>query len=189
MHLGVRAAGIFMILMTLSAGAMAAEKPAEKPTVPEFTLPKLISMALKFSPEVKTSQSEVAIAEAKEAEVHGYKFPQFDSTVIGGPAPTAREPEIRGNSIFYPDTKSSLNGLTIFGQLNFSLVQPLYTFGKIAHREKAAEKYVMVKNAEVDSKKVEKLLGYHPASTVADSVRKIVESRIPRRPDELTELV
>jgi outer membrane protein len=154
MHFGVRAAGIFMSLVILGASAVAAEKPA----APELTFPQLISLALKFSPEVKTIQSEVAIAEAKKAEVHGYKFPQFDATIIGGPAPTAREPQIRGNSIFYPDTKNSLNGLTIFGQLNFSLIQPLYTFGKIAHREAAAEKYVGVKTAEVDSKKSEVIL-------------------------------
>jgi outer membrane protein len=158
MRMGVRAAGIFMILMILGAGAMAAEKPAEKPAVPEYTLPKLISLALKFSPQVKTSKSEVAIAEAKKAEVHGYKFPQFDATAITGPAPTVRQPEIRGNSIFYPDTKNSVNGLTIFGQLNFTLVQPLYTFGKIARREEAAAKYVKVKTAEVDSKKGEVIL-------------------------------
>jgi outer membrane protein len=154
MHWGVRAAGISMVLMILGTGALAVEKP----DVPEYTLPKLISLALKFSPQVKTVQSEVDIAKAQKDEVHGYKFPQFDATAVTGPAPTVREPEIRGNSIFYPDTKNSVNGLTIFGQLNFTLVQPLYTFGKIAHREKAAGKYVEVKTAEVDSKKGEVIL-------------------------------
>jgi outer membrane protein len=151
MHLGMRAAGIFLILMLLGAGAMAAEKPA----TPEFTLPQLIAMALKFSPQVKAVQSEVGIAKAQKAEAHGYRFPQFDTTLFAGPAPTAREPQIRGNSIFYPDTKNSVNGLTIFGRMEFSLVQPLYTFGKIARREEAAAKYVKVKTAEVDSKKGE----------------------------------
>jgi outer membrane protein len=154
MHLGVRAAGIIMSLVIFGASTVAAEKPA----VPELTLPQLITLALKFSPEVKTVQSEVAIAKAQKAEVHGYRFPQFDTTMFGGPAPTAREPEIRGNSIFYPDTKNSVNGLTIFGRLDFSLIQPLYTFGKIAHREAAAEKYTKVKTAEVDSKKGEVIL-------------------------------
>jgi len=158
MHWGVRAAGIFIVLMILGTGAMAAEKPAEKSDTPELTLPKLITLALKFSPQVKAVQSEVGIAKAQKAEVHGYRFPQFDATAITGPAPTVREPEIRGNSIFYPDTKNSVNGLTIFGQLNFTLVQPLYTFGKIAHREEAAGKYVQVKTAEVDSQKGEVIL-------------------------------
>ncbi len=154
MHLGVRAAGIILSLVMLGTSAAAAEKAA----VPEMTLPQLISLAIKFSPEVKTTQSEVAFAQAQKAEAHGYRFPQFDTTLIGGPAPTARQPEIRGNSIFYPDTKSSLNGLTIFGHMDFALVQPLYTFGKIAHREAAAEKYTQVKTAEVDSKKGDVIL-------------------------------
>ncbi|MEJ2071282.1 MAG: hypothetical protein P8X58_12920, partial [Syntrophobacterales bacterium] len=96
---------------------------------PELTLPQLISLALKFSPEVKTSQSEVTVAEAQRAQVHGYKFPQFDMVVLGGPAPQVRKPEIRGDGIYYPDTKNDLHGLTIFGRLEFALVQPLYTFG------------------------------------------------------------
>jgi outer membrane protein TolC len=144
-----------LILTLLGAGAAQAAQP---PAGPEMTLPQLISLALKFSPEVKTSQSEVAIAEAQRAEVKGYKFPQFDMMAMGGPAPTAGEPEVRGNKIFYPDTKNSLNGLTIFGRLEYALVQPLYTFGKIANREKAAERYTRVKNAEVDNKKGEVIL-------------------------------
>ncbi len=148
MRLGVRALALVICLGVWGAGlAKAAEAP------PEMTLPQLIAMALKFSPEVKTSQSEVAIAQAMKDEAHGYRFPQLDMTMLGGPAPTARQPEIHGNSIFYPDTKNSLHGLTVFGRLDFAMVQPIYTFGKIAHREAAAEKYTRVKQAEVDSKK------------------------------------
>lgn len=148
MRLRVHALAMVICVGLWSAGLVAA---AEAP--PEMTLPQLIAMALKFSPEMKTSQSEVAIAQAMKDQAHGYRFPQLDMTMLGGPAPTAREPEIHGNSIFYPDTKNSVNGLTVFGRLDFAVVQPLYTFGKIAHREAAAEKYTQVKQAEVDSKK------------------------------------
>lgn len=153
MAFGARIAGMLIILVVMgSAGGVVAQEP------PELTLPQLISLALKFSPEVKTSQSEVTVAEAQRAEVRGYKFPQFDMVALGGPAPQVRKPEIRGDGIYYPDTKHDLHGLTIFGRLEFALVQPLYTFGKIAHREKAAEKYVNVKTAEVDSKRGEVIL-------------------------------
>jgi outer membrane protein len=150
MRWGMRTAviclGLALLAASLAAGGQAP---------PELTFPQLVAMALKFSPEVKTTQSEVAIAKAMKDQVHGYRFPQFDMTMLGGPAPTAREPEVRGNSINYPDTKSSVNGLTVFGRLDFAMIQPLYTFGKIAHREAAAEKYTQVKQAEVDSKKGE----------------------------------
>lgn len=150
---GARAAGIVLSVIILGTAMGAA---AQEP--PELTLPQLIAKALKFSPEVKTSQSEVTIAEAQKAEVRGYKFPQFDMVGIGGPAPQVRKPEIRGDGIYWPDTKHDLHGLTVFGRLQFALVQPLYTFGKIAHREKAADKYVQVKTAEVDNKKGEVIL-------------------------------
>jgi outer membrane protein TolC len=153
MSFGARIAGMLILLVAMgSAGGVVAQEP------PELTLPQLISLALKFSPEVKTSQSEVTVAEAQRAEVRGYKFPQFDMVALGGPAPQVRQPYIRGNGIYYPDTKHDLHGLTIFGRLEFALVQPLYTFGKIAHREKAAEKYVNVKTVEVDNKKGEVIL-------------------------------
>ena len=148
MRLGMRAAAMVFGLAFLGAGLAAA---AEAP--PEMSLPQAIAMALKFSPEVKTSQSEVAVAKAMKDQAHGWRFPQLDMTVLGGPAPTARQPEIHGNSIFYPDTKNSVHGVTVFGRLDFAVVQPLYTFGKIARREEAAEKYTQVKQAEVDSKK------------------------------------
>lgn len=153
MTFGARIAGILMVLVVIGAVTVAA---AQEP--PELTLPQLISLALKFSPEVKTSESEVTIAEAQKGEVQGYKFPQFNMMALGGPAPQVRKPEIRGDGIYYPDTKHDIHGLTVFGRLQFALTQPLCTFGKIAHREKAAEKYIKVKTAEVDSKKGEVIL-------------------------------
>jgi outer membrane protein len=147
---GARVAGICLSLVLVGATVGVAGQEA-----PELNYSQLVSLALKFSPQVKVGQSEVAIAQAQKDMVHGYKFPQFDMVAIGGPAPQVRKPEIRGDGIYYPDTKHDLHGLTVFGRLEFSLVQPLYTFGKIAHREKAAEKYVQVKRAEVDSHKGE----------------------------------
>lgn len=152
---GARIAGMLLMLVVLAAGAAAAQEPAEPP---ELTLEEAISLALKFSPRVKASQSEVDIAKAQKAEVHGYRLPQFDMVAVGGPAPDVRKPEIRGDGIYYPDTKHDLHGLTIFGRLEIALVQPLYTFGKIVHRERAAEKYVKVKTAEVDTKRAEVIL-------------------------------
>ncbi len=150
---GRRTGGISLLLVLLATvGKVAAQEPTE------LTFSQLVSLALQFSPQVKTSLSEVAIAEAQRAEAHGYKFPQFDMMAVGGPAPQVRKPEIRGDGLFFPDTKHDLHGLTVFGRLQFALVQPLYSFGKIAHREKAAEKYVQVKRAEVDSKKGEVIL-------------------------------
>jgi outer membrane protein TolC len=45
--------------------------------------------------------------------------------------------------------------MNVFGNLTFTVFQPLYTFGKIAYREQAAAKNIEVKKAAVDLKKGE----------------------------------
>jgi len=144
--------GIFLaaILALAPAATMAAEGPV-------LTLPELISMALNFSPEVKASKSEVALAQEQRNEARGYRWPQFDATGMTGVVPNARLPVVvgQGNALSYPDPKNKLHGVNIFGRMDFSVVQPLYTFGKIAFREEAANRNVKVKEVGVDAKKGE----------------------------------
>ncbi len=142
-----------LVILGTPMGAPAAEPPV-------LTLPQLISMALKFSPEVKASKSEVRLAEEQKNEAHAYRFPQFDSTFIGGVVPNAHRPEldIPNNKIRYPDGSTRFNGANVFGRLDFQLIQPLYTFGKIAFREDAADKNIKVKEAGVEAKKGDVIL-------------------------------
>jgi len=152
MSLWARFGGVILGLVILLApvGAAAA--------APQLNLVQLVSLALQFSPEVKASQSEVKLANEQKNEAHSYRFPQFDATAVGGVVPNARHlPEIRGfpSRLFFRDPKDKVHGVNIFGHMDFSLVQPLYTFGKIAFREEAANKNVKVKEAGVDAKKGE----------------------------------
>ncbi len=155
MHNWARLGGVVLGLVILGTpmGAPAAEPPV-------LTLPQLISMALKFSPEVKASKSEVRLAEEQKNEAHAYRFPQFDSTFIGGVVPNAHRPEldIPNNKIRYPDGSTRFNGANVFGRLDFQLIQPLYTFGKIAFREDAADKNIKVKEAGVEAKQGDAIL-------------------------------
>ena len=153
MYLWVRFGGLFLALVLLLApwGLGAAEAPT-------LTLPELISLALQYSPEVKASKSEVRFAQEQQAEVKGYYYPQIDATVIGGVVPNARRPYVNGNSIVYPDPSNRLHGVNVFGRLDLSVVQPLYTFGKIAYRDRAAGKNIKVKEAGVDAKRGEVIL-------------------------------
>jgi outer membrane protein len=125
--------------------------------VPVLNLKQLIAMALKYSPEVKASQSEVTLAKEQKAEAHGYRWPQFDTLVTGGVVPNARLPQVRqvgeDKTLFFPDPKDKLHGMNVFGNLTFTLIQPLYTFGKIAYREEAAGKNILIKRAGVNLKK------------------------------------
>jgi len=159
MYLWVRFGGLFLSLVLLLApwGLGAAEAPT-------LTLQELISLALQYSPEVKASKSEVRFAQEQQAEVKGYYYPQIDATVIGGVVPNARRPYVQVPAaggvgrIVYPDPSSKLHGVNVFGRLDLTVVQPLYTFGKIAYRDRAAGKNIKVKEAGVDVKRGEVIL-------------------------------
>ena len=124
-----------------------------------LNLKQLTVMALDYSNEVKATKSEVTLAQEQKNEVHGYRWPQFDAVATGGVIPNARRGQVRSvgedKTLFYPDPKDKLHGMNVFGNLTFSLVQPLYTFGKIAYREEAAAKNIEIKKAGVDLKKGE----------------------------------
>ncbi len=143
------------ILLAPAAPAITAE-PA-KGAEPVLDLPKLESMALNYSPVVKASRSEVKFAKEQKNEAHGYRWPQFDTTATGGVVPNAKLGEIREvpGRLFYPDPADKLHGVNIFGHLDLNVIQPLYTFGKIAFREEAAAHNVKVKEEGVASQQGE----------------------------------
>ena len=126
---------------------------------PVLDLKQLTVMALQFSPEVKATQSEVTLAKEQKNEARGYRWPQFDAVALGGVVSNARRGEVRqvgkDKTLFYPDPAGSIHGVNVFGNLTFTLTQPLYTFGKIAYREEAAAKNIVVKQSGVDLKKGE----------------------------------
>jgi outer membrane protein len=149
--------GMILALVFLLApmAGWAAAVPA--PGGPVLNLPQLTEMALKFSPDVKASQSEVKLAKEQKNEVHGYRWPQFDATVLGGVVPKAHLPvqTTPGQPLLQIDPKDSTHGVSIFGHLDFTFIQPLYTFGKIAYREEATEKNIKVKKEGVVAKQGE----------------------------------
>ncbi len=140
-----------------AAGAPAAVAPKNGNGGPVLTYDQVTEMALKFSPDVQASRSEVKLAKEQKNEVHGYRFPQFDATALGGVVPKAHLPivNVQGQPLLQRDPKDSTHGVSIFGHMDFALIQPLYTFGKIAYREEATEKNVKVKEEGVVAKQGE----------------------------------
>jgi outer membrane protein len=149
-RLGGAALGLIFLLAPLAAGAAAP---------PVLNLKQLTIMALKYSPEVKSSKSDVTLAQEQKNEAHGYRWPQFDAVALGGVVPNAQRGEVRqvgkNKTLYYPDPSGSIHGVNVFGNLSFTLIQPLYTFGKIAYREEAAANNIVVKKSGVDLKKGE----------------------------------
>jgi outer membrane protein len=166
MALRVRIGGTFLsivlLLAPLAANGAESKSPASGNAANSekvLTLKDLIVKALKYSPQVKSSQSDVTLAKEQKAEAHGYRFPQFDAVGLGGVVTNARRGEVRqvgkDKTLFYPDPSGSIHGVNVFGNLTFTLIQPLYTFGKIAYRERAAGDNIKIKRYGVTLKQGE----------------------------------
>ncbi|MHB8059163.1 MAG: TolC family protein [Desulfuromonadaceae bacterium] len=122
-------------LLSLTGTTSAAETPSPE-TGMALTLDDCIRMALKAAPELGEADSDIALAGSKLDEAKSYRFPRLEMTALVGPAPTASRSDI------YPDVRTdrgfSFDALTWFTSADATIIQPLYTFGKISENMKAA---------------------------------------------------
>ncbi len=114
-------------------GAAAGQTGAERTVL---GLSQVITMAIGASPEMAEKRSEAASARSDLAQAQAGYYPQVDTTALMGPVNDARRPEVVGNRII--DPTSSFWAIGVFGRLNLTMTQPLYTFGKISNRRDAA---------------------------------------------------
>lgn len=121
-----------------------------RPTPRVLSLSEAITLAVRHSPQVKEEEFGVLLRQSQRAQADAARFAQFDITVVGGPSPRAR-----GNQIVSPDSKLDPDITGVFGRAIFSIVQPLYTFGKIASFRKAAQHGIAVSKAQVHQKATE----------------------------------
>ena len=115
-----------------------------------LSLPDALQLAVAFSPQVKEEQFGVLVRESQRRQANAARFAQLDITVVGGPSPRAR-----GNQISSPDSKGSPSLTGVFGRGAFSIIQPIYTFGKINSFRKAAAHGIAVSEAQVHQKATE----------------------------------
>lgn len=118
-------------LALLTAGASRAEDPP--PSRLTLGLDDCIRMALKSAPELGEAQADIELTASKLEEASSYRYPQLELLGLFGPAPGARSQDLTAT-----DKRFALNEATWFGSTSVSLLQPLYTFGKIAENMKAA---------------------------------------------------
>jgi len=100
-------------------------------------LDECIRIALKSAPELGEAQADIDLTTSKLAEAKSYRYPQVEVTALFGPAPVAHREDIS------PDVKTDrdfirFNRLTWFASTDATIIQPLYTFGKISANMKAA---------------------------------------------------
>lgn len=144
--------GLVLVLPAIAWG----EKPKEERIL--LSLPELIHMAIARSPEIGGIQSEIASTKSDLDQVESAYYPQLESTALAGPVPDAKEPLIVNGRITDPSPPVSLSNIGIFGKLDLTATQPLYTFGKLSNRKEAASRGVKAKEFQIDEKKGEIVL-------------------------------
>jgi outer membrane protein TolC len=135
-------------------------------------LDECIHRALTVSPELGESRADIALAEAKLDEAKAHRYPQIEMIGLIGPAPQAR-----GNQISSPDRIGSLDRLTVFERGDATIIQPLYTFGKISERMKAATHGIAVDRAKKEQKNNEialKVKEYYYGLLLARELKELV---------------
>jgi len=115
--------------------AQAAENATENRL--ELGVDDCIRIALKSAPELGEAQADIDLTTSKLDEAGAHRYPQLEVTSLFGPAPQARREDI--SPIVATDkTYNRLNQLTWFASADATIIQPLFTFGKISENMKAA---------------------------------------------------
>ncbi|HBG06457.1 MAG: RND transporter [Geobacteraceae bacterium GWC2_58_44] len=138
------------LVLTASLLVAAAPVPAAAETL---SLQECISRALANAPELGEAQADIALSTAKLSEAKGYRYPQVDFMGLTGPVPRAR-----GNQVSSPDEINSTDHWTWFERGDATLVQPIYTFGKISHSMAAAKHGIEVEKARKEQRRNEIVL-------------------------------
>ena len=137
---------VLALMMTAALPRMAwAQAPAAR-TV--YTLKDLIQRAMAASPEIRQFQRGAEVAMARKDQADAARFPQIELTAVVGPSPRARG-TVEGGS---PDRKDNPVITNVFERIEMTLVQPLYTFGKITGLREAAAEGVKADRAKVEEK-------------------------------------
>jgi outer membrane protein TolC len=133
------AAGLCLLLLGVPAAHPAA---GEEPV--RLTLEDAVRRAVARSGEVRGATFGLEAARSRVAQADAGRYPQLEFTAITGPSPRAR-----GDQVSSPDSTSSPDVTGIFGRADFTITQPLYTFGRLTALRAAAREGVAATEAEV----------------------------------------
>jgi outer membrane protein TolC len=114
----------------------------EESAIERLTLSQCIARALQYAPELAVARSEVAIGEARLAEAEASRFlPEAQALNFFGLARRAR------GTVLDPKDTVDVDAYGVFNRVEVSLVQPLFTWGKITAGIEAATHGVEVQMA------------------------------------------
>ncbi|MBT1072286.1 TolC family protein [Pelotalea chapellei] len=148
----------------------ATEIPSEKKML--LSLDDCIRMALKTAPELGEAQADIDLTASKLGEAQAYRYPRFEMTALLGPAPGARREDF-----LRTDKEFAFKELTWFAGTDATLIQPLYTFGKISENMKAATHGIEVDRSRKEQRSHEialKVQEYYYGLLLAREMKELV---------------
>jgi outer membrane protein TolC len=133
----------------MTAGLLLAALPAQAETV---NLQQAVQMSLAADPRIKEREQVVEAARALMQEVQGNAGWRVSANAFVGLAPKV-EGGFYQNGAYSGTTPRTdgdeLNGISDWTHLDFALIKPLYTFGKIERYGEAAQGNVDLKQGEL----------------------------------------
>lgn len=157
-----------MLALAISQ-VVAGEAPKERDSL---NLDDCIVRALKTAPELGEAQADVALAVSRLNEAKAYRYPQIEILGLVGPVPQAK-----GNQVYSPDSITQTSRWTWFQKGDATIIQPLYTFGKISENMKAAESGIVVDMAKKEQTRNEvvlKVKEYYYGLLLARELKEVV---------------
>ncbi len=144
------AVGSLLVLMLAAAGSPVAGQET-KPKRVALTVRDAVKLAVARSPEVRSTTFEVEALLGKKQQADAARFPQISSVGVVGPSPEAERRNPSGLSRELKSLNVREGTVTsAFGEADFLLIQPIYTFGLISNLRAAAEHGVNAQRAGVD---------------------------------------
>ncbi|MGM0691137.1 MAG: TolC family protein [Pseudomonadota bacterium] len=142
------------VLVALAGGTVWAEVAPGEP----ITLERATEMALHADPRIEEQRANVARAQALIERVKGEGGPRVSANLFAGLAPKSEDGIFTNGTNSCPGTEgctlrddgnSLSEGVTVTSGLTASIIQPLYTFGKLENYGDAARLNRDVKASEV----------------------------------------
>jgi outer membrane protein TolC len=137
----------------LTAGMLVAALPGQADTI---NLQQAVEMSLTADPRIKESEQVVEAARGLLQEVQGNMGWRVGVNAFVGLAPKVEGGFYQGGAqscTSFPCTPRSdgndLNGLSDWTHIGFTLIKPLYTFGKVEHYGEAAQGNIDIKRGDL----------------------------------------
>jgi outer membrane protein TolC len=170
-----------LTLSLLAAGALLALSATghadggKTPTRMTLGLNDCIRMALKSAPELGESQADIELTTSKLDEAKSNRYPQIEVLSLFGPTRQAQRQDI--TPVINTESKFKVRDMTWFTSADATIIQPLYTFGKITENMKAATHGIEVDRSRKEQKANEvalKVREYYYGLLLAREMKELV---------------